>query len=66
MINTQQQLMTTEEVADYLQVPIGTLYGWRYKRIGPVAVRIGRHLRYRRSDIEQWLEQCRLDTTRSR
>jgi len=66
MNNTLQQLMTPEEVADYLQVPIGTLYGWRCKRMGPVAVRIGRHLRYARSDVERWLEQCKLDAARSR
>jgi excisionase family DNA binding protein len=42
-------------VASYLQVPVKTLYTWRYKRVGPKAHRVGRHLRYRWEDVEAWL-----------
>jgi len=59
MTNSMQQLMTPEEVSGLLQVPIGTLYGWRYKGVGPPAVRIGRHLRYDKSDVERWLMECK-------
>lgn len=47
--------MTLDEVADYLQVPAATLYRWRYRRIGPVGIRVGRHVRYRREDVDAWL-----------
>lgn len=48
--------MTTADVADYLRVPIATLYGWRYRGEGPLAIRVGRHLRYRRADVDAWLD----------
>lgn len=48
-------LLTIDEVADYLQVPVQTLYHWRYKRTGPKGVRVGRFVRYHRADVEAWL-----------
>jgi len=52
-----EQLMTIEELARYLDVPIGTLYQWRYRREGPPGFRVGRHVRYRQSDVQEWIEQ---------
>jgi excisionase family DNA binding protein len=46
--------MTPDEVAERLRVPRATLYAWRYRGIGPAAVRVGRHLRYRIEAVEQW------------
>jgi excisionase family DNA binding protein len=50
-----RRLATPTEVATYLQVPVRTLYTWRYQRKGPRAHRVGRHLRYRWEDVESWL-----------
>jgi excisionase family DNA binding protein len=50
-----RRLATPPEVAAYLQVPVRTLYTWRYQRKGPRAHRVGRHLRYRWEDVEAWL-----------
>jgi excisionase family DNA binding protein len=50
-----ERLLKAEDVADLLQVPVGTLYRWRYSRTGPRAMKVGRHLRYLRSDVEAWL-----------
>jgi hypothetical protein len=36
----------------YLQVPVKTLYTWRYK---DGSSPVGRHLRYRWEDVEDWL-----------
>jgi len=47
--------MTAEEVAEFLRVPVATLYQWKHRRVGPPAARVGRWLRYRRRDVEQWL-----------
>jgi excisionase family DNA binding protein len=42
-------------VAAYLgNVPEGTLAQWRHRGIGPTYAKIGRHVRYRRSDVEAW------------
>ena len=48
-------LATPTEVADYLRVPLRTLYRWRYAGEGPPAFRVGRHLRFRWADVEAWL-----------
>lgn len=45
-----------EEIADELGIPVGTVYQWRYKGTGPPGYKIGRHVRYRRSDVDAWLE----------
>lgn len=51
------ELMTTEEVASFLRVPKATLYAWRHAGRGPIALRVGRHLRFRRRDVERWLNE---------
>lgn len=48
-------LLTPAELATYLGVPIATLYVWRHRRLGPPSFKAGRHLRYRLSDVEQWI-----------
>lgn len=48
-------MATPVEVARYLQVPVKTIYRWRYAGEGPPAYRVGRHLRFRWSDVEGWL-----------
>jgi excisionase family DNA binding protein len=49
------ELLTTEEVANWLRVPVATVRQWRANRDGPRGHRVGRHIRYRRSDVEAWL-----------
>ena len=49
-------LWTTAELANFLQLPVGTLYQWHHRGEGPTALRIGRHLRYRASDLRAWLD----------
>lgn len=50
-------LAEREEVASYLRVPPKTLDQWRWKQTGPRWSRVGRHVRYRWSDVEAWLDQ---------
>jgi len=51
------RLLTPTEVAACLQVPVSTLYQWRYVGKGPRAIRVGRHLRWRPSELDQWLTE---------
>lgn len=51
------QLMTTPQLASFLGVPVSTLRKWRREGTGPRAFKVGRHLRYRRADVEVWLER---------
>ncbi len=50
-------LMSVTDVAEYLGVPVGTVYAWNSRGLGPKRLRLGKHVRYRRSDVEAWLEQ---------
>jgi len=54
---TTDTLMSTEDLARYLGIPVNTLYQWRHKGEGPRAIRVGRHLRFRREDVDAWLER---------
>lgn len=58
-------ILTVQQVSDYLEVPVATLYAWRHRRVGPPSFRIGRHLRYRRSDLEHWIEGRIADDVRT-
>jgi excisionase family DNA binding protein len=58
MTRDDEEILTPIEVAELLRVPIATLYAWRHKRSGPPAAQVGRHLRYRRRDVEEWLESA--------
>ena len=50
--------LTTEEVLGYLKVTPRTIY--RLIRIGELpAVRIGRQWRFRRGDLDSWLDRQR-------
>lgn len=51
-----EPLMSTDGVAEYLVVPVKTVYRWREHRTGPPGFRVGRHVRYRRSDVDAWIE----------
>jgi excisionase family DNA binding protein len=52
-------LFTLGEVADLLRVPAATVRYWRHQGTGPRSFRIGRHVRYQRSDVETWLREQR-------
>ncbi len=49
-------LLTVDQVSDWLGVPKGTLYQWRSRRRGPRAIKVGNGIRYRRSEIERFLD----------
>jgi excisionase family DNA binding protein len=55
--------LTTEEVLEYLQINLRTVY--RLIKAGKIpAVRVGRQWRFRKRDIDAWLESQRPRTSR--
>lgn len=48
-------LWSAGETAEFLGVPVATLYQWRYQHKGPRAYRVGRWLRYDPADVRLWL-----------
>ena len=53
---SRTRLLTPEDLAAELGVPVATLYRWRYHGTGPKALRVGRHLRYRRAEVDAYLD----------
>lgn len=49
------ELWTSRQVSKFLNVPVGTLYQWRHRSVGPPAYRVGRHLRYDPAAVRRWL-----------
>jgi excisionase family DNA binding protein len=60
----QDRLLTVKDLADYLGVPVATLYQWRYRGEGPAGFRVGKHVRYRWRDVEEWIESQLQDAAR--
>ena len=51
------RLMSAAEVAEFLGINVNTLYQHRYRGEGPPGYRVGGRIRYRRADVEAWLEK---------
>ncbi len=49
---SSRDLLTPQEVADIFRVEVGTLAKWRWQKIGPEFIKIGRMVRYKRSAVE--------------
>jgi excisionase family DNA binding protein len=54
---TEPRLLTIREISAYLGVPVQTLYSWRSNGTGPRGLKVGRHVRYRREDLDAWLDE---------
>lgn len=52
-------LFTIRQAAALLGIPVKTLYNWRAAGRGPRSFRIGRSIRYTRTDIAAWVAEQR-------
>lgn len=52
----RRRLATAEELAEYCGVPLATVYAWSSRGGGPKLIKVGRHLRARWDDVEEWLD----------
>jgi predicted DNA-binding transcriptional regulator AlpA len=51
------EMLTMPEVAKLLRIPIATLRYWRHLGTGPRSFRMGRSVRYFRTDVYAWLQE---------
>lgn len=49
--------LSPEQIAEEFGVPLATVYKWRSQRTGPPGFRVGRHVRYRRQDVDRWVAE---------
>lgn len=51
-----ERLWGVQDVANYLGVPVKTLYEWRRTGYGPAGRRVGKYLRYDPAAVRQWFD----------
>jgi len=49
--------MTTEQLSEYINVPVRTLEDWRYHGRGPDHFKVEGQVRYWRSVVDRWTKQ---------
>jgi predicted DNA-binding transcriptional regulator AlpA len=54
--HADHELLTMQEVADVVRVPVATLRYWRHLGTGARSFRIGRSVRYWRTEVFAWLD----------
>ncbi len=59
------ELFTISETSAYLRIPVETLRRWRTQGTGPRAAKVGKHLRYRKAEIDRWLEEREREAARA-
>ena len=53
---TDHEILTLEEVAQYLRLKPQTIYKWAQEKRIP-AVKLGKEWRFRRSILDRWLDE---------
>ena len=55
----EKTVYNVSEAAQYLGLSISTMNKWRcYENIGPVFLKLGKAVRYRKDDLDAFAERC--------
>ena len=60
-----KEFLTINDLCELLSVTPKTVHSWRYRGIGPASFKAGKHVRYKRSDVEAWIEESRTESTQA-
>ncbi|MHB1926716.1 MAG: helix-turn-helix domain-containing protein [Leptospirillum sp.] len=55
------RLLSNGEAAEFLGLSPDTLPRWRWAGVGPSYLRVGRSIKYRRADLEAFLNESRVN-----
>jgi excisionase family DNA binding protein len=58
-----REMLTYSEVSELLGVPVATLYSWVYMKRIPFLRLSGRTIRFRRTELNDWLDGCEVGVT---
>lgn len=61
----KEKLLTTKEVAEYLDIALSTVKQYRVNRTGPVYIKVGPLVRYRKADVDAWLKDKEIQANNS-
>lgn len=62
-MHEDDELLSIDEAATILHAPVATLRYWRYLGTGPNSFKVGRSVRYLKSDLFAWLTAQAVDGT---
>lgn len=51
------RLLTSQQLASYLQIPLRTIEDWRLRQYGPAHFQIGKRVMYREDVVGAWIEE---------
>jgi len=57
--NLLEPLLSVPDLAEYLGVPVQTIYDWRLRGEGPRAYRFGKRIKFAVSDVRAWVDSHR-------
>ena len=55
--HADDELLSIDEAAAFLRTSINTMRWWRHNGTGPRSIKVGRHVRYWRTDLILWLAE---------
>jgi excisionase family DNA binding protein len=58
-----ERYLTPEDLAALLQVTPRAVKEWRVKRYGPPFIRVGKHVRYLQSAVDDWARSQRSEAS---
>lgn len=50
------KLWTINDLSEFLDIPVQTLYQWRTKHYGPPGRKVGKHVRYDPEVVKAWFD----------
>ncbi|WP_376716622.1 helix-turn-helix transcriptional regulator [Microbacterium aquilitoris] len=51
------RLLTSQQLASYLQIPLRTIEDWRLRQYGPAHIQIGKRVMYREDVVAAWIDE---------
>lgn len=61
LLSNPERLLTVEQLAAVVGVPAQTVYKWSAAGTGPRRLRVGKYIRFRASDVREWLDNQYVD-----
>ncbi len=62
-MENDDELLTEAQVAEMTGLSKRTLQSWRYRGGGPPFTKLGRAVRYRESELANWLDERTVEST---
>ena len=62
MPETSKKYLSPKEVEELFNIPATILEKWRYRKVGPEYLKLGKLVRYQTAEVEAWIERHKVRT----